>query len=76
MNDRPDDSKPARPTFPEVELDQLDLRYEGYRLKAPTREGKLLASIAQEALALTETEPLVLTKSDPRRNEAVQGVCR
>ena len=36
----------ASKTTCEVELSQLDLRYEGHRLKAPLAEGRLLASIA------------------------------
>ena len=31
----------------EIEITSLDLRYEGYRMKHPAREGRLLASIAQ-----------------------------
>jgi hypothetical protein len=34
----------------EVELASLDLRYEGFRLKAPTLEERLLASIAQRGV--------------------------
>jgi hypothetical protein len=34
----------------EVELDSLDLRYEGFRLKAPVVEARLLGSIAQRGI--------------------------
>src|ERR1017187_4048467 len=34
----------------DIELSQLDLRYEGYRLQQPRLEQQLLASIAQEGL--------------------------
>jgi hypothetical protein len=34
----------------EVERDSLDLRYEGYRLKAPVVEARLLGSIAQRGI--------------------------
>jgi len=34
----------------EIELDSLDLRYEGFRLKDSAVEGKLLASIAQRGI--------------------------
>jgi predicted transcriptional regulator len=34
----------------EVELDSLDLRYEGFRLKAPAVEERLLGSIAQRGI--------------------------
>lgn len=34
----------------EIEISSLDLRYEGYRLKNPALEGRLLASIAQRGL--------------------------
>jgi hypothetical protein len=44
----------------EIELDSLDLRYEGFRLKKSAVEGKLLASIAQrgieEPLEVVEVE--------------------
>ncbi len=44
MNSRPD--HPVGPSVV-VELSQLDLRYEGCRLKSPVAEGRLLAAIAQ-----------------------------
>ncbi len=34
----------------DVELSSLDLRYEGYRMKNPGLEEKLLASMAQRGL--------------------------
>jgi len=34
----------------EVERDSLDLRYEGFRLKAPAVEERLLGSIAQRGI--------------------------
>ena len=34
----------------DVELAQLDLRYEGHRMKSPAQEGKLLASIQQRGI--------------------------
>jgi predicted transcriptional regulator len=49
-----------------LELSDLDLRYEGYRLRQPGREEQLLAAIAQEGireplLGVThETTPIVL----------------
>jgi ParB-like chromosome segregation protein Spo0J len=47
MNRHPDNSSgPASM----VELAQLDLRYEGCRLKSPAAEGRLLASIAQAGI--------------------------
>jgi hypothetical protein len=47
MNSHPDDrSGPAAA----VELAQLDLRYEGCRLKSPTVEARLLAAIAQAGI--------------------------
>lgn len=39
----------------ELELSQLDLRYEGYRLRQPGREAALLSAIAQEGIR----EPLL-----------------
>lgn len=46
----------------EIEISSLDLRYEGYRMKNPALEGRLLASIAQRGIE----EPL----------EGVQGANR
>src|SRR5919106_2721599 len=34
----------------EIEISSLDLRYEGYRMKNPALEGRLLASIAQRGI--------------------------
>jgi hypothetical protein len=36
--------------MPEIEISQLDLRYEGFRMKHPGLEEKLLASIAQRGI--------------------------
>src|SRR5438128_7630111 len=35
---------------PEIELSQLDLRYEGFRMKNPGLEERLLASMAQKGI--------------------------
>ena len=49
-----------------LELSDLDLRYEGYRLRAPRREAALLAAIAREGIrepllgVIRETTPIVL----------------
>src|SRR6266545_4051440 len=45
-------SHPDSPSGPAsmVELSQLDLRYEGCRLKSPAAEGRLLASMAQSGI--------------------------
>lgn len=45
-------SHPDNPSNPAavVELSQLDLRYEGCRLKSPTVEARLLAVIAQASV--------------------------
>ena len=34
----------------EIEISSLDLRYEGYRMKNPALEGRLLASVAQRGI--------------------------
>ncbi len=47
MNSLPKDA--AAPVS-EIELSQVDLRFEGYRLRQPGLEGKLLASMAQRGL--------------------------
>lgn len=47
MNSHPDRASDATC---EVELSQLDLRYEGHRLKSPLAEGRLLASIADSGI--------------------------
>ncbi len=61
MNGPHDDPKSPPPTSWEVELSQLDLRYEGYRLKQPGLEERLLASIAQRGIQ----EPLEGVHLDP-----------
>ena len=50
MNDRPESAPRAEPSRPEIELSQLDLRYEGHRLRQRGREERLLASIAREGI--------------------------
>ena len=40
----------ASPTIREVELSQIDLRYEGHRMKQPRLEERLLSSIAQRGI--------------------------
>jgi hypothetical protein len=47
MNSHPD--SPSGPALL-VELSQLDLRYEGCRLKSPPAEARLLAAIAQAGI--------------------------
>lgn len=60
MNGHPDDrSDPA----PLVELAQLDLRYEGCRLKSPAAEARLLAAIAQAGIQ----QPLQGVEASNRR---------
>ena len=54
----------------EVELDSLDLRYEGFRLKAPAVEARLLGSIAQRGLE-EPLEGVDLPAAD--RQAGVQG---
>ncbi len=44
-----------------LEGSQLDLRYEGYRLRQPRREAELLSAIAQEGIR----EPLLGVMHDP-----------
>jgi hypothetical protein len=50
MNDRPESAPTAQPSCAEIELSQLDLRYEGHRLRERGREDRLLASIAREGI--------------------------
>lgn len=50
MNDRPERAPMPPPIRSEVELSQLDLRYEGHRLQERGREDRLLASIAREGI--------------------------
>jgi len=50
MNDRPKPAPAPEWSRAEIELSQLDLRYEGHRLRERGREGRLLASIAREGI--------------------------
>jgi hypothetical protein len=50
MNDRPESTLTAEPSRAEIELSQLDLRYEGHRLRERGREDRLLASIGREGI--------------------------
>jgi hypothetical protein len=50
MNDRPESLPAAETRRPEMELSQLDLRYEGHRLRQRGVEDRLLASIAREGI--------------------------
>lgn len=50
MNDRPESARTAQPSRAEIELSQLDLRYEGHRLRERGREDRLLASIGREGI--------------------------
>ena len=54
----------------EVERDSLDLRYEGFRLKAPAVEARLLGSIAQRGIE-EPLEGVDLPAAD--RQAGVQG---
>lgn len=45
-----DDAPPLIPTVSNLETAQLDLRYEGYRLRQPRLEERLLASIAHAGI--------------------------
>ena len=47
MNSLPEGTSEPRPLRREVELSQLDLRYEGYRMKHAGLEARLLSSLAQ-----------------------------
>ena len=59
MNNRPEYPERSSSTTALVEVTQLDLRYEGCRLKSPTAEARLLSAIAaggiQEALQGVES---------------------
>lgn len=59
MNDRPEHPERASSATTLVEVAQLDLRYEGCRLKSPAAEARLLSAIAaggiQEALQGVES---------------------
>jgi hypothetical protein len=50
MNDHPESLPAAQTRRPEMELSQLDLRYEGHRLRQRGLEDRLLASIAREGI--------------------------
>ena len=50
MNDRPEPVSAAETSRAEIELSQLDLRYEGHRLRQRGLEDRLLASIAREGI--------------------------
>lgn len=63
MNDRPDRAPQPSPHRAEVELGQLDLRYEGHRLRQRGLEDRLLASIAREGIR------------EPLAGASVGGVC-
>jgi len=51
MNDRPESVPAPEWSRAEIELSQLDLRYEGHRLRQRGLEDRLLASIAREGTA-------------------------
>lgn len=63
MNNHPE---PAANAVSDLELSQLDLRYEGYRLRQPRLEGVLLSAIAREGIrepllgVTRDTTPIVL----------------
>jgi len=57
MNDRPESDLRTPPSRAEIERSQLDLRYEGHRLRQRGLEDRLLASIAREGIR----EPLAGT---------------
>jgi len=50
MNDRPESAPAPETSRAEIELSQLDLRYEGHRLRERGREDRLLASMAREGI--------------------------
>jgi hypothetical protein len=50
MNDRPERAPAPETSRAEIELSQLDLRYEGHRLRQRGVEDRLLASIAREGI--------------------------
>lgn len=50
MNDRPDNAPAPHSSRAEIELSQLDLRFEGHRLRQRGLEDRLLASIAREGI--------------------------
>jgi ParB-like chromosome segregation protein Spo0J len=63
MNDRPEHPERASSATALVEVAQLDLRYEGCRLKSPAVEDRLLAAIAQAGIQ----EPLQGVQADDVR---------
>ena len=50
MNDRPESAPAPERSRAEIELSQLDLRYEGHRLRQRGLEDRLLASMAREGI--------------------------
>jgi hypothetical protein len=50
MNDRPEEAPAPERSRAEIEPSQLDLRYEGHRLRHRALEDRLLASIAREGI--------------------------
>src|SRR3989304_3465938 len=50
MNDRPEEAPAPERSRAEIELSQLDLRYEGPRLRQQGLEDRLLASIGREGI--------------------------
>jgi predicted transcriptional regulator len=50
MNDRLENAPAPERSRAEIELSQLDLRYEGHRLRERGREDRLLASMAREGI--------------------------
>ena len=50
MNDRPESAPAPEANRAEIELSQLDLRYEGHRLRQRGVENRLLASMAREGI--------------------------
>ncbi len=48
MENLPKEPQDLRPTSWNLELAQLDLRFQGHRLRVPRLEERLLCSIAQE----------------------------
>ena len=50
MNDRPERAPAPETSRAEIELSQLDLRYEGHRLRQQGLEDRLLASIGREGI--------------------------
>jgi hypothetical protein len=63
MNDRPEHAPAPETSRPEIELSQLDLRYEGHRLRQRGLEDRLLASIAREGIR------------EPLAGAVVESVC-